>query len=284
MTRGRLVLVATPIGNLGDLSPRAIEALRDADVICAEDTRRTRALLTHAGVAGGQRLLSLHEHNERQRATEVVAEIARGAHVAYVTDAGMPGISDPGARLVRVVAEAGGEIRVVPGPSAALAALVLSGLATDRFAFEGFLPRKGAARTARLAELAREPRTIVIFESPHRLIDTLADLADACGADRPVAIGRELTKVHEEVYRGTLADALAHVREVEPRGEHALVLGGAPEDDAPSDDAVADAARAALAAGQSARDAAAEVAERLGISKRRAYDAVVTARHNSDDS
>lgn len=278
MTRGRLVLVATPIGNLGDLSPRAIEALRDADVIFAEDTRRTRGLLTHAGVPGGQRLLSLHEHNERQRATEVAAEIRRGAHVAYVTDAGMPGISDPGARLVRVVAEAGGEIRVVPGPSAALAALVLSGLPTDRFAFEGFLPRKGSGRKARLDELSRERRTIVIFESPHRLVDTINDLATVCGADRPVAIGRELTKVHEEVYRGTLAEALEHIREVEPRGEHAVVLGGASEADAPTDEAVAEAARAALAIGLSARDAAAEVAADLGISRNRAYNAVVTAR------
>lgn len=272
------MLVATPIGNLGDLSPRAIEALRDADVIFAEDTRRTRGLLTHAGVPGGQRLLSLHEHNERQRATEVATEIRRGAHVAYVTDAGMPGISDPGARLVRVVAEAGGEIRVVPGPSAALAALVLSGLPTDRFAFEGFLPRKGSDRKERLDELARERRTIVIFEAPQRLVDTIADLATACGAERPVAIGRELTKVHEEVYRGTLAEALEHVREVEPRGEHALVLGGAPPAEAPTDDAVAEAARAALAAGLSARDAAAEVAAGLGISRNRAYNAVITAR------
>ena len=241
MTRGRLVLVATPIGNLGDLSPRAIEALRDADVIFAEDTRRTRGLLTHAGVPGGQRLLSLHEHNERQRATEVAAEIRRGAHVAYVTDAGMPGISDPGARLVQVVAEAGGRSAWCPARAPRSRRSCSRDCPTDRFAFEGFLPRKGSDRTARIDELARERRTIVIFEAPQRLVDTIADLATACGADRPVAIGRELTKVHEEVYRGTLAEALEHVREVEPRGEHAVVLGGAPPVEAPTDEAVAEA-------------------------------------------
>jgi 16S rRNA (cytidine1402-2'-O)-methyltransferase len=275
---GRLVLVATPIGNLGDLAPRAVEALRDADVICAEDTRRSRALMTHAGVAGGRRLVALHEHNERQRAAELVERIRRGAHVVYVTDAGMPGISDPGARLVRVVAEAGMEVRVVPGPSAVLAALVLSGLPTDRFAFEGFLPRKGADRKARLADIAVEPRTTVLFEAPKRLVDTIADLAAACGDDRPLAIAREITKVHEEVFRGTLAEALAHVRAVEPRGEHSLVLGGAAPPAAATDDEIVSAASAALDAGATARDAADDVAARLGISRRRAYAAVIAAR------
>ena len=278
MSIGRLVLVATPIGNLGDLSPRAVEALRDADVICAEDTRRTRGLLTHAGVPGGRRLLALHEHNERQRAEEVVAEIQRGAHVAYVTDAGMPGISDPGARLVRVVAEAGLEIRVIPGPSAALAALVLSGLATERFAFEGFLPRKGAERKSRLADLIHEPRTTVLFEAPQRLAETLGDLAKVCGEERQVAIAREITKVHEEVFRGTLSEALEHVKDIEPRGEHAVVLAGAEPGPGPTDDEIAAAAREALERGATAKDAAVEVATGLGIPRKRAYDAVIAAR------
>lgn len=279
MTIGRLVLVATPIGNLGDLSPRAVEALRDSDVICAEDTRRTRALLTHAGVTGRRRLVALHEHNERQRAADLVGDIQRGAHVAYVTDAGTPGVSDPGARLVRVVAEAGLEVRVVPGPSAALAALVLSGFPIDRFAFEGFLPRKGKERKTRLAELAREARTTVLFESPHRLVDTIRDLVDVCGSERPLAIAREITKVHEEVFRGTLGESLTHVLEIEPRGEHALVLGGAPPSDAPSDADVAAAARDALEGGGTARDAAAAVADQLGITRKRAYAAVVAERN-----
>jgi 16S rRNA (cytidine1402-2'-O)-methyltransferase len=270
--------VATPIGNLGDLSPRAVEALRDADVICAEDTRRTRNLLTHAKVTAARRLVALHEHNERQRAEELVERIRHGAHVVFVTDAGMPGVSDPGARLVRVVAEAGMEVRVVPGPSAVLAALVLSGLPTDRFAFEGFLPRKGAERKARIADVAAEPRTVVLFEAPNRLVATVKDLVDACGPDRPVAIAREITKVHEEVYRGSLAEALAHIKEVEPRGEHSLVLGGAPAGDAPTDDDVEAAARRAVAGGGSAKDAADAVAAELGISRRRAYAAVLEAR------
>ena len=279
MTIGRLVLVATPIGNLGDLSPRAVEALRDADVICAEDTRRTRVLLTHAGVTGRRRLVALHEHNERQRAADLVGDIQRGAHVAYVTDAGTPGVSDPGARLVRVVAEAGLEVWVVPGPSAALAALVLSGFPIDRFAFEGFLPRKGKERKTRLAELAREARTTVLFESPNRLVDTIRDLVDVCGSERPLAIAREITKVHEEVFRGTLGESLTHVLEIEPRGEHALVLGGAPPSDAPSDADVAAAARDALEGGGTARDAAAAVADELGITRKRAYAAVLAERN-----
>ncbi len=279
MAEGWLVLVATPIGNLGDLSPRAVAALHDADVIAAEDTRRTRALLTHAGVTAPRRLVALHEHNERQRAAELVDEIRRGAHVAYVTDSGMPSISDPGARLVHVVAEEGLAVRVVPGPSAVLAALVLSGLATDRFVFEGFLPRKGPERRRRLAELASETRTAVLFEAPHRLVDTVTAVAEVCGADRRVAIAREMTKVHEDVFRGTLAEALAHVRAHEPRGEYSLVLGGTTNTaEPPSDDEVAVAAEAAVGTGATAKDAAADLAARLGISKRRAYEAVVAAR------
>lgn len=271
---GALVLVATPIGNLGDLSPRSVEALADADLIAAEDTRRTRQLLTHAGVRAGGRLLAVHEHNEAQMAKRIVDEIRGGRRVAYVTDAGMPGISDPGARLVRACVQAGLAVEVVPGPSAALAALVISGLSTDRFVFEGFLPRKGTARAQRLAALAAEERTAVLFESPSRLASTLNDLAGALDAGRPVALVRELTKVHEEVWRGTLGACAAAVP-VEARGEIVIVLGGA----APvvvTDDVIGAAVAQAIAAGASARDAAAAVAKELGVAKRRAYELAVT--------
>jgi 16S rRNA (cytidine1402-2'-O)-methyltransferase len=281
---GHLVLVGTPIGNLGDLSPRAVEALRDADVIAAEDTRRTRALLTHAGVPGGRRLVAVHEHNERSRAEELVEEMRRGATVALVTDAGLPGVSDPGERVVRACVDAGLTVEVVPGPSAALAGLVVSGLPSARFAFEGFLPRKGPARRDRLAEIARDPRTTVLFEAPHRLRDTLGALAEVCGAHRRVVIARELTKLHEEVFRGTIAEALDHTDAAEPRGEHVVVLAGAePRVTEATDDEVAAEARAALAAGLSTKDAAAHVAARLGVARRRAYDAVVAQRGKPDD-
>jgi len=279
MTReGALVLVATPIGNLGDLAPRAVEALKSADVIAAEDTRRTRALLSHAGIPGGHRLVAVHEHNERTRAAELVERIRSGERVAFVTDAGMPGISDPGERLVRVCAEAGLKVEVVPGPSAALAALVVSGLPTSRFVMEGFLPRSGRDRTTRLAEVAAEPRTVVLFEAPNRVAATMADLAAVCGGDRRVVIARELTKLYEEVWRGTLAEAVARVEAHEPRGEHVLVLAGAPPTDAPDDDAIRAAVRGLLGDGVSARDAAAEVATALGVPKRRVYDIAITLR------
>jgi len=277
VSAGRLVVVGTPIGNLADLSPRAVDALRAADVVAAEDTRRTRALLTHAGVPAAGRLVAVHEHNERARAVELVDAIRRGRTVALVTDAGMPGVADPGHRLVRACADADLPVEVVPGPSAAVAALAVSGLPADRFVFEGFLPRKGPARRERLAEVARDPRTIVCFESPHRVAGTLDDLVAVCGPDRAVVIARELTKLHEEVFRGTLAAAVEHVQSVPPRGEHVLVLAGAEPRDAPTNDDVAAEARAALDAGLSARDAAGQVAARLGVSRRRAYDAVLAS-------
>jgi 16S rRNA (cytidine1402-2'-O)-methyltransferase len=273
-----LVLVGTPIGNLGDLSPRAIEVLRTADVIGAEDTRRTRALLTHAGIQAGRRLRAVHAHNEAAAADRVVDEVRDGARVAVVTDAGMPGISDPGSVLVRACLDAGLAVEAVPGPSAALTALVLSGLPTDRFAFEGFLPRKGRARAERIAAVAAEPRTTVLFEAPTRVRGTLVDLAEACGPDRPVAVARELTKAFEDVQRGTLAAAVRHVERSEPRGEHVIIVGPAPEP-APADDAeIETAVRAALADGRTARDAAADVANALGVARRRAYEAATRVK------
>ena len=268
---GGLVLVGTPIGNLGDLAPRAVEALAGATVIAAEDTRRTRALLSHAGVSlSGSRLVALHGHNEAEMSARLVDEIVAGARVAYVTDAGMPGISDPGERLVRAALERGLPVEAVPGPSAALTALVISGLPTSRFVFEGFLPRKGAERAARLAALAAEERTAVLFESPRRLPATLADLAAALGPDRPVAVARELTKMFETVWRGSLGEAAAGGPEA--RGEQVIVIGPAGAAPEASDEQVAGALRAELDRGASRRDASTAVAGRLGVSRRRAYE------------
>ncbi len=264
---GRLVLVATPIGNLGDLSPRAVEALRSAALICAEDTRRTGRLLAHAGISGVPLAVS-NEHTEAARVAEVLELLGGGRDVAVVTDAGTPGISDPGERLVRAAIDAGYDVTTVPGPVAAVAALVASGLPTGRFVFEGFLPRAGRARAERLAELADEPRTIVLYEAPHRVVQTVADLAEALGPDRPVVAARELTKMYETIVRGTLGS----LRVGTPRGEYVLVVAGRPVDDSPpDDDAVRDALRAELAAGASTRDAAASVARRLRVAKRTAY-------------
>lgn len=270
---GSLVLVGTPIGNLGDLSPRAVEELRTADVIAAEDTRRTRALLTHAQIPAGRRLRAVHARNEAAAAERIVGEIRGGERVAVVTDAGMPGISDPGAQLVRACLDAGLPVEAVPGPSAALTAVVLSGLPSDRFVFEGFLPRKGRARAERIAGLADEPRTTVLFEAPGRVRGTLADLAAACGPHRPVTVARELTKVFEDVWRGTLGEAARDAERTEPRGEHVVVVGPAPEPAPPGDAEIEAAVRAALADGRSARDAASDVANALGVPRRRAYDA-----------
>lgn len=267
-----LVLVGTPIGNLGDLSPRAVEALRTADTIACEDTRRTRALLSHLGLPAGRRLLAVHDHNEAAEVGRVLALLDRGETVVVVTDAGMPGISDPGERLVAAAAAAGHTVDVVPGPSAMIAALVVSGLPTSRFAFDGFLPRKGAARSKRLREIAADARTTVLFEAPHRVRQTIADLAAVAGDLRRVAVVRELTKLHEEVWRGTLGGAVEHLATKEPRGEYVVVLDGAPPP-APATEADVEAAlRARLAAGEAKKAAIAEVAEALGVSKRAVYE------------
>jgi 16S rRNA (cytidine1402-2'-O)-methyltransferase len=274
---GALVLVATPIGNLGDLSPRAVDELAGADLIAAEDTRRTRALLSHAGVPARGRLRALHAAAERRGTGWVENAVGAGKRVAFVTDAGTPGISDPGARLVRACIDAGLAVEVVPGPSAVIAALVVSGLPTDRFVFEGFLPRRGVARRERIAAIAAERRTVVLFEAPPRVRTTLADLLAACGPLREVVVARELTKLHEEVWRGELADAQAGVA-AEPRGEHVIVVGPAPALPEAGDDEIDAHVRTALAEGLSTRDAAARVASDLGVSRRRAYDAVMARR------
>ena len=274
MSAGKLVLVATPIGNLGDLPPRAVEALASADVICCEDTRHSRKLLHHAGLSG-KKLVAVHAHNEAEQAERMMRDIAAGQRIAFITDAGTPGISDPGERLVAAALEAGVDVEAVPGPSAVVAGLVLSGLSTSRFCFEGFLPRKGKDRSTRLSELAAEARTTVLYEAPHRLVATVSDLHDACGGERRIAICRELTKKFEDVWRGTLAEAVVRAETIEARGEYVLVVEGAPPPDAATDDDVDAAVRRRLDAGRSTRDAAADVAAELGVPKRVAYNAAV---------
>jgi 16S rRNA (cytidine1402-2'-O)-methyltransferase len=270
--RGVLVLVATPIGNLGDMTPRGAEALRHADAIACEDTRRTGRLLQHLGIPRSQRLIVANEHTEASAAEQVVALLEEGQTVAVVTDAGTPGISDPAERLVRAALSAGHTITTVPGPVAAVAALVVSGLPSDRFVVEGFLPRSGAERRRRLDGLAGEPRTVVLYEAPHRLARTLQDLAASCGPHRSVVLARELTKLHEELWRGDLAGALAHVGEVEPRGEYVVVLAGAPPPEPAGDQEVDEALRAARAAGSSVKDAATAVAAALDLPRRLVYE------------
>jgi 16S rRNA (cytidine1402-2'-O)-methyltransferase len=268
-----LVLVATPIGNLGDLSPRAAEALAGADCVCCEDTRRTGRLFQLAGIERRAPFIRVDDHTEAARVPEVLDRLRRGERVVVVTDAGTPGVADPGERLVAAAVAAGLPVEVVPGPSAAVTALVVSGLPTGRWVFEGFLPRKGSARRERLAELAGERRTIVLYEAPHRAGRTLADLAGALGADRRVAVGRELTKLHEEVLRCTLSEAAAWAVAREPVGELVFVVEGAPPPAAATANDVEAAVAAALAEGLSPRDAAARVASALGVPKRDAYRA-----------
>lgn len=274
---GVLVLVGTPIGNLGDLTPRAVEELARADVVACEDTRRTGRLLQHAGVRA-RALVRIDDHTEAAAVADVLDRLERGERVVVVTDAGMPGIADPGERLVRAASGRGFRVEVVPGPSASIAGLVASGLPTGRFVFEGFLPRKGGGRTERLAELAAERRTVVLYEAPHRVARTLADLADAFGADRRVALARELTKLHEEVWRGTLAEAVVRVAEVPPRGEYVVVVDGAPEPAVAAEDDVLAALAEARAAGLSTKDAVATVARASGLPKRQVYDLATRGR------
>jgi 16S rRNA (cytidine1402-2'-O)-methyltransferase len=274
--RGRLVVCATPIGNLGDASPRLAKALAEADFIASEDTRQTRKLLAHLGVRA--RLISYHDANESARAARLADEIAGGARVALVSDAGMPGVSDPGHDLIGACLERGLEVEVVPGPSAVLAALVASGLPADRFCFEGFLPRKPSARARALAELAGERRTMVLFEAPHRVLATLDAMAAAFGPERRCAVARELTKLHEQVLRGTLAEVRERLAEQGERGEFTLVVEGAPSSPAAAEvDVVTEVARL-VGAGASTRDAVGEVARASGQPRRLVYQAVLDAR------
>ncbi len=267
---GRVVVVGTPIGNLGDLSPRAVAALEGADVVACEDTRRSGRLLQHAGVPG-KRLVRLDDHTEAAVTADLVARAAAGDRVALVSDAGLPGLSDPGAVLLAAAWSAGVAVEVVPGPFAAAVGLVGSGMLepSGRFCFEGFLPRKGPARRTRIAALVGEERTTVLYEAPHRLRSTLEDLRDALGADRRVALCRELTKLHEETWRGSLGDAVARCAEVEPRGEFVVVLAGAEPPPDATDDELRRALDRELGTGASRRDAAATVAARFDVAPNR---------------
>ncbi len=271
---GILALVGTPIGNLGDISPRAAQSLVDADLICCEDTRRTRTLLSALDIAAKSRLISLNEHNERDKAQSIVDRIKQGETVVVVSDAGMPGISDPGGDLVAVAIEQGCTVTVIPGPSAVLGALVISGLPTERFVMEGFLPRKGRERRHVLESLRTEVRSIVIFESPHRLVDTLKDLAGLGDPDRGAAVVRELTKIYEEVRRGSLSSLAQHFSESQVRGEIVIILAGAePRPERVVDDAeILGHLGASLAAGMSKRDAASAAASELKVPRSRAYE------------
>jgi 16S rRNA (cytidine1402-2'-O)-methyltransferase len=277
---GRVVLAGAPLGNPGDASARLREVLGSADVVAAEDTRRLARLARDLGVTVTGRVVSYFEGNDERRTPELVKALEAGAVVAVVTDGGMPSVSDPGYRLVRAALDAGFAVTAAPGPSAVTTALAVSGLPSDRFAFEGFLPRTGSHRRSRLRELAAEPRTLVFFEAPHRVAGALADLAAAFGADRPAAVCRELTKTYEEVRRGSLADLEAWAASGEPRGEITLVVGGAPAGPPPRpDDGELRAAVASReAAGESRRDAIQAVADAYGLKKRDIYALVHSAR------
>jgi len=270
---GTLYLVGTPIGNLADLSPRARETLAAVDLVACEDTRRTGRLLAHCGVSA--RTLSFFEGNERERTQELLDVLRTDRDVALVSDAGMPGLSDPGYRLVRACADEGLEVRVVPGPSAAVAALVASGLPTARFAFEGFLPRRAGDRRARLEALAGDGRTLAFFESPKRVVRTLGELREILG-DRRVALARELTKLHEEVLRGNISELLEELAaRGELKGEVVLVVEGASGREPLDEALLVKEASALVERGMKKREAASEVARRYGASANALYRALV---------
>ena len=275
---GQIVLAATPIGNMGDATIRLIDLLQHADVIAAEDTRRLHRLVSALKISTTGRIMSYHEHNEQARTPELLELVRGGATLLMVTDAGMPSVSDPGYRLVEAAAAEGIPVTAAPGPSAVLTALALSGLPTDRFCFEGFLPRKSGERAARLSELARETRTMVFFEAPHRLEPMLRALDTAFGSDRPAAVARELTKLHEQVLRGPLRDLLEWAETSEVRGEIAVVVGGAGEAEPEAPEDHVGAVNDLIAQGSRLKDAVATVASDARISKRELYAAVLAAR------
>ena len=279
---GVLYLVATPIGNLEDITARALRVLREVDAIAAEDTRVTRKLLAHFDIHTP--LTSYHAHSSEQKSDYLLERLRAGERIALVADAGTPAVSDPGADLVAAAVAAGVRVEPIPGASAALAALVASGLPTGRFVFEGFLPRTKPDRRERLLTISREPRTVIVYEAPPRVTELLTDLIDACGPDRQVALARELTKRFEEFVRGSLAEALAHFTATPPRGEFALVLAGAPEGSVStsSDDTIDidTLIREALSRGDRPRDVAHRVAEITGESRNLVYARVLSLRES----
>ena len=265
---GTLYVVSTPIGNMGDFSFRAVDVLKSVALVLAEDTRHTRHLLDRYEISTPA--TAYHEHNEAKTTPRLVARLLEGASLALVSDAGTPLVSDPGARLVRAAIDAGVGVVPIPGPSAALAALVASGLDADRFLFLGFLPRSGRDRRAAFDEIVDSSHTVVVYESPNRLADTLAELERLGGGLRPAAVAREMTKQFENIQRGTVTDLLAYYRERPVRGEVVLVIGGAVARVASEED-VAARVRSLRAAGLSVRDTSAQVAAEMGVSKRVAY-------------
>jgi 16S rRNA (cytidine1402-2'-O)-methyltransferase len=281
MNQGRLVLVGAPLGNIGDASARLRSALSSADVIAAEDTRRLSRLTRDLDITISGKVVSYFEGNEERRTPDLLQSLLDGAVVAVVTDGGMPSVSDPGYRLVRAAVDAGIPVTAAPGPSAVTTALALSGLPSDRFCFEGFLPRKPGERRARLAELVAEPRTLVFFEAPHRVAVTLEALAAAFGEDRAAAVCRELTKTYEEVRRAPLGTLATWAAEGEPRGEITLVVAGAPVAvGRPADGDLLTAVADREAAGTHRKDAIVEVAKAYGVPKRDVYNLVVAAKPN----
>ncbi len=276
--RGRVILAGTPIGDRHDASDALRETLTSATIIAAEDTRRFHTLLLRLGIRTQAKVISYFEGNESSRTPELIALLQQGHDVVVVTDAGMPSVSDPGYRLVRAALDAGLSVTAVPGPSAVLTALALSGLPVDRFCFEGFLPRKSEARSRRLAELRTEPRTMVFFEAPHRLADFLDDAAAVLGVGRPAAVCRELTKTHEEVRRATLGD-LADWSRDHARGEITVVVQGAEAIETSPADAL-DLVQARISSGEKLSAAVAEVAQLTGVNKKELYAAAVAAKTN----
>lgn len=276
---GVLYVCATPIGNLEDITLRVLRILREVDLIAAEDTRHTRKLLHHYDIH--RPLTSYHEHNRRQKGEQLLRELMTGKKIALVTDAGTPAISDPGWDLVHMAIAAGIQVVPLPGPSALVTALVVSGLPTERFVFEGFLPREGKERRQRLQALAEEERTIVLYEAPHRLRRTVADLLTVLGEARPVALARELTKIHEEVWRGTLVELQARLEQEEVRGEIVLVVGGRTKEEAAAnkgeitEEEIAARVREMMAAGKDKKEAMKTVALGLNISKKEVYRALL---------
>jgi 16S rRNA (cytidine1402-2'-O)-methyltransferase len=275
---GRLVLAGTPIGNAEDASPRLRRLLATADVVAAEDTRRLRALAGRLEVEVAGRVMSLHEHNEAERADDLLDVVEDGGTVLVVSDAGMPSVSDPGFRLVARAVERGVPVTAAPGPSAVLTALALSGLPTDRFCFEGFLPRKAGDRARALAALADEPRTTVFFEAPHRVAEALAAMAEAFGPERPAAVARELTKTYEEVLRGGLGELAARAAQEQLRGEICVVVGGAPPRGPVPLEELVPAVLARVDGGERLKDVVGDVAAGSGVPKRELYAAALAAR------
>ena len=267
-----LVVIGTPIGNLGDISERAIKELREVDLICCEDTRRTGKLLNLLNLNPRPDLEVVNEHTEEKRANEILNRITAGLRVALVTDAGMPGIADPGQYLIKSAIDHEINLEIVPGPTAGIVALIASGLPTSRFVFQGFIPRKGEERQRRIEEIARDDKTTVIYESGKRIERTIQDLLNICGDERKAIIARELTKMHEEIQRGTLRHLQTKMSDISTKGEFVLILSGISEDHYVSDSLLKEELQEIIGSGKSKRDAVKELTSKYQLSKRRVYD------------